>query len=44
MNTEVSIKEKYSHPTYTNEEIEALLKYFQCEGLELRPFLDRFEY
>ena len=40
MTTEVNIKGKYK--SYSEEEIEALLKYFQCNGLELKPFLDRF--
>ena len=44
MENEVGIKDKYNHTTYTDEEIDALLEYFQCEGHELEPFLDRFEY
>ena len=42
METEVRVK-KRNHPTYTNEEIDALLNYFQCSDFELQPFLDRFD-
>jgi hypothetical protein len=39
--TEELSRSKYK--SYSNEEIDAMLKYFQCNGLELKPFLDRFE-
>jgi hypothetical protein len=41
MTAEVDMKGKYK--SYSDEEIDALLKYFQCNGLELKPFLDKFE-
>lgn len=44
MENEVGVKDKYSHAVYTDEEIDALLDYFQCEGAELQPFLDSFQY
>ncbi|MGI0018883.1 MAG: hypothetical protein ACREAY_00265 [Nitrososphaera sp.] len=43
MATEVKVKKRYNHPTYTDEEIDALLEYFKYSGLELKPFLDRFD-
>lgn len=44
METEVGVKDKYNHSTYTDEEIDSLLEYFKCESQELEPFLDSFEY
>lgn len=43
METEVQVKGKYHHSVYTDEEIDALLEYFQCNDVELKPFLDKFE-
>lgn len=44
MELEQSAKGKYHHTIYSDEEIDALLDYFQCNGIELKPFLDRFDY
>lgn len=40
MTTEPQVR-KYDHPEYTDEEIDALINYFNCEGLDLRPILDK---
>lgn len=43
MGSGVIEKEKPEYPAFTAKEIEALLQYFQCNGLELKPFLKKFE-
>lgn len=43
MTTETYVKGKYNHTRYTDEDIDALLEYFQCDDLDPRPLLNGFD-